>query len=380
MDTSDSPIQRRDFRNNKKSGSPLKDARLDSLLNPEDVDGGDSWLESIAQPEDSMRSEKSLRPKDLSEYVGQVKAKENLSLFIDAAKGRGDALDHVLLAGPPGLGKTTPAHIVAQEMGSQLHTVTGPNIEKKGDLAAVLTNLQPRDVLFIDEIHRLQKSIEEVLYSAMEDYKLDIILGQGPAARTLRIDLPPFTLVGATTRTGLLTSPLRDRFGVQLRLDLYPVEELQKIVSRSSGLLGIQLETEACKEIARRSRGTPRIANRLLKRVRDFAQVRTDSAEVTQSTAKKALALFEVDERGLDPMDRKFLATLIQKFDGGPVGIETLASAIGEERDTLEDVYEPFLIQEGFIQRTPRGRVATRQAYEHLGEIWVCDKGHNSEV
>lgn len=353
---------------------------MSSILSPEDVEGGDALFDYASEADDSRRSEKSLRPKDLSEYVGQKKAKENLSLFIDAAKQRGDALDHVLLAGPPGLGKTTLAHIVAEEMGSQLHTVTGPNIEKKGDLAAVLTNLQARDVLFIDEIHRLQKSIEEVLYSAMEDYKLDIILGQGPAARTLRIDLPPFTLVGATTRTGLLTSPLRDRFGVQLRLDLYPVEELQKIVSRSAGLLDIQLDQEACMEIARRSRGTPRIANRLLKRVRDFAQVRTESSQVNRSIAQQALALFEVDERGLDPMDRKFLSTLIQKFDGGPVGIETLASAIGEERETLEDVYEPFLIQEGFIQRTPRGRVASRQAYEHLGETWVSDKSHSSEL
>jgi Holliday junction DNA helicase RuvB len=264
------------------------------------------------------------------------------------------------------LGKTTLAHIIAHEMGTQLHSVTGPNVEKKGDLAAILTNLQPGDVLFIDEIHRLQKTIEEVLYGAMEDYKLDLIIGQGPAARTLRIDLPRFTLVGATTRTGLLSSPLRDRFGVQLRLDFYPATELEKIVTRSSKLLGIEIDASGSNEIAKRSRGTPRIANRLLKRVRDFAQVR--GLKITRDTANQALALFEVDHRGLDQMDRKLLTTIIDKFDGGPVGIETLSSALGEERDTLEDVYEPYLIQEGFLQRTPRGRVATRTAYEHLGK------------
>ena len=250
-------------------------------------------------------------------------------------------------------------------MGSQIHAVTGPNIEKKGDLAAILTNLQPRDVLFIDEIHRLQKTIEEVLYSAMEDFKLDLIIGQGPAARTLRIDLPRFTLVGATTRTGLLSSPLRDRFGVQLRLEFYPVEELERIILRSSQLLGMEIEPSGANEVARRARGTPRIANRLLKRVRDYAQVKR--LPLSRETAQKALRLLEVDGRGLDLMDRKFLRTIIEKFDGGPVGIETLSSALGEERDTLEDVYEPYLLMEGFLQRTPRGRVATRQAYEHLG-------------
>ncbi|MCM2276953.1 MAG: Holliday junction branch migration DNA helicase RuvB [Oligoflexia bacterium] len=327
-----------------------------------------------AEPEadghSELSAEKSLRPSFLEEYVGQTKAKENLSLFMEAARQRGDALDHVLLAGPPGLGKTTLANIVAHEMGSQIHSVTGPNVEKKGDLAAILSNLQPRDVLFIDEIHRLQKTIEEVLYGAMEDFKLDLIIGQGPAARTLRIDLPKFTLVGATTRTGLLSSPLRDRFGVQLRLDFYPVAELEKIVRRSASLLGIRIEESGANEIAKRSRGTPRIANRLLKRVRDFAQVRGKNASgvlVDRETARAALALFEVDERGLDPMDRRLLATIVEKFDGGPVGIETLSSALGEERDTLEDVYEPYLIQEGFLQRTPRGRAATRTAYEHLG-------------
>ena len=315
-----------------------------------------------------ISSEKSLRPSQLAEYIGQKKAKENLSLFIEAARGREDALDHVLLSGPPGLGKTTLAHIIAQEMGTAVHAVTGPNVEKKGDLAAILTNLQPRDVLFIDEIHRLQKTIEEVLYGAMEDFKLDLIIGQGPAARTLRIDLPRFTLVGATTRTGLLSSPLRDRFGVQLRLDFYPVEELEKIVVRSARLLEIGVDAEGANEIARRSRGTPRIANRLLKRVRDFAQVRSKgTARVDRATAQAALALFEVDHRGLDWMDRKFLRTIAEKFDGGPVGIETLSSALGEERDTLEDVYEPFLIQEGLLQRTPRGRMVTRQALAHLG-------------
>ena len=319
---------------------------------------------------DAGNEEKSLRPSFLSEYVGQTKVKDNLCLFMEAARQRGDALDHVLLAGPPGLGKTTLANIIAHEMRSQIHTVTGPNVEKKGDLAAILTNLQPRDVLFIDEIHRLQKTIEEVLYGAMEDFKLDLIIGQGPAARTLKIDLPKFTLVGATTRTGLLSSPLRDRFGVQLRLDFYPAVELEQIVHRSAGLLGISIDKLGAHEIARRARGTPRIANRLLKRVRDFAQVKLNSPKIDIEVARAALSLFEVDTRGLDALDRKLLLTIVEKFDGGPVGIETLSSAIGEERDTLEDVYEPFLIQEGFLQRTPRGRMATRIAFEHLGLPW----------
>lgn len=319
--------------------------------------------------------ERSLRPSVLKDYIGQRKIKENLSLFITAARARGDSLDHVLLAGPPGLGKTTLANIISFEMGTQLHTVTGPNVDKKGDLAAILTNLQPGDVLFIDEIHRLQKTVEEVLYGAMEDYKLDLIIGQGPAARTLKIDLPQFTLVGATTRTGLLSSPLRDRFGVQLRLDFYPAADLEKIVQRSASLLNIRIDSLGSAEIARRSRGTPRIANRLLKRVRDFAQVKRNIApagvaQIDQETARAALQLFEVDSRGLDPMDRKFLSIIIEKFEGGPVGIETLSSALGEERDTLEDVYEPYLIQEGFLQRTPRGRVATRSAFDHLGLEW----------
>ncbi len=318
--------------------------------------------------EDDWRGiERNLRPKTLKEYIGQIKVKERAELFMEAAKKRGDALDHVLLAGPPGLGKTTLAHIIAHEMGSQIHVVTGPNIEKKGDLAAMLTNIQPRDILFIDEIHRLAKTIEEVLYSAMEDFKLDIIIGQGPTAKTIRIDLPQFTLVGATTRTGLLSSPLRDRFGVNFRLDFYPESELEKIVNRSSGLLKIDTDKSGSKEIAKRSRGTPRIANRLLKRVRDFSQVRKNSQIINLEIAKEALKLFEVDERGLDEMDRRFLLTIIDKFAGGPVGIDTLSSALGEQRDTLEEVYEPFLIQEGLIQRTSRGRVATHNAYKHLG-------------
>jgi Holliday junction DNA helicase RuvB len=331
----------------------------------------------IVSPQELNEAEgSSLRPSVLGDYIGQKKVKENLSLFMQAARQRGDALDHVLLAGPPGLGKTTLAHIIAHEMGTQIHSVTGPNVEKKGDLAAILTNLQPGDILFIDEVHRLQKMIEEVLYSAMEDFKLDLIIGQGPAARTLRLDLPKFTLVGATTRTGLLSSPLRDRFGVQLRLDFYPVDELEKIVVRSAGLLAVAIDPSGADEIARRSRGTPRIANRLLKRVRDFAQVQAKggAVRIDRQVAQAALALFEVDHRGLDWMDRKFLLTIIDKFDGGPVGIETLSSAIGEERETLEDVYEPYLIQEGFLQRTARGRVATRLSYEHLGRTWI-EKG-----
>jgi len=317
--------------------------------------------------------EKRLRPSGIQEYVGQKKVKENLSLFIQAACARKDALDHVLLVGPPGLGKTTLAHIIAHEMAVSVHTVTGPHVEKKGDLAAVLSNLQPKDVLFIDEIHRLPKPIEEVLYGAMEDFKLDLILGQGPSARTISIDLPRFTLVGATTRMGLLSNPLRDRFGVQLRLDFYPVYELEQILHRSAQLLGIGLQKEGANEIAIRARGTPRIANRLLKRVRDYAQVWGNEAEasIDRGIAQEALNLLEVDHRGLDGMDRKFLLTIVDKFDGGPVGIETLSSAIGEEKDTLEDVYEPYLIQQGFLQRTARGRIANRLAYEHLGRIWI---------
>ena len=333
---------------------------------------------SEQQSDDQVDYQYNLRPSTLSEYIGQQKIKENLRLFIDAAKARGDALDHVLLAGPPGLGKTTLAHIVSTEMGTKLHSITGPNIERKGDLAAVLTNLEPGDVLFIDEIHRLQKSIEEVLYSAMEDYKLDLIIGQGPAAKTLCIDLPKFTLVAATTRTGLLSSPLRDRFGIQFRLDFYPEGELQKVVQRSSKILNIEISPEGSLEIAKRSRGTPRIANRLLKRVRDFSQVKYPEQRIDLGISKKALDLFEVDHRGLDTMDRKYLSIILDKFDGGPVGIETLSSALGEERDTLEDVYEPYLIQEGFIQRTPRGRVITPMACQHLGRSLPSRHGQTS--
>jgi len=310
-----------------------------------------------------------LRPEVLSEYVGQKKIKDNLSLFIEAAKQRSDSLDHVLLAGPPGLGKTTLAHIIAHEMGTALHSVTGPNIEKKGDLAAVLTNLAPGDVLFIDEIHRLNKTIEEVLYSAMEDFKLDLIIGQGPAAKTLRLDLPRFTLVGATTRTGLLSSPLRDRFGVHFRLDFYPVGELEQIVRRSAQILSAPIDAHGAREIAGRSRGTPRVANRLLKRVRDFVQVRGGGGAISESLAGEALELLEVDSRGLDSMDRKMLLTILDKFDAGPVGIETLSAALGEERDTIEEVYEPFLIQQGFLQRTPRGRVLTSLTFKHFGRV-----------
>jgi Holliday junction DNA helicase RuvB len=333
------------------------------LVSPEAPEGDDE-LGSAGT------NEKSLRPVHIQDYIGQKKVKENLSLFLEAAKKRQEPLDHVLLAGPPGLGKTTLAHIIAHEMGSQIHVITGPNVEKKGDLASILTNLQPGDVLFIDEVHRLQKVIEEVLYGAMEDFKLDIIIGQGPAAKTLRIDLPKFTMVGATTRTGLLSSPLRDRFGVHLRLDFYPVDELECIIRRSAGLLSLKIDDGGANEIARRARGTPRIANRLLKRVRDFAEVKRGGAAISRDIACAALSLFEVDARGLDSLDRRLLRTIIENYDGGPVGIESLSSALGEERDTLEDVYEPYLIQQGFLQRTPRGRMASRLAYDHLGLEW----------
>ncbi len=344
---------------------------MDEMIAPERGRPGLLTPETVPSIETDA-VEVTLRPQTLADYVGQEQIKGRLELFIKAASQRKEALDHVLLAGPPGLGKTTLAHIIATEMGSQIHSIAGPNIEKKGDLAAILTNLGSRDVLFIDEIHRLQKTLEEVLYSAMEDYKLDIIIGQGPSARTLRIDLPKFTLVGATTRTGLLTNPLRDRFGVQLRLDFYPPSELQQIVMRSAALLGVKIEQEGALEIAKRSRGTPRIANRLLKRVRDYAQVHKGLGGkremfITRVIADEALKLFEIDHRGLDPMDRRFLRTVIEKFDGGPVGIESIGAVIGEDRETLEEIYEPFLLQEGMIQRTPRGRVACRLAYEHLG-------------
>jgi Holliday junction DNA helicase RuvB len=310
--------------------------------------------------------DRAIRPKRLDDYIGQKAMREQMAIFIQAARGRREALDHVLIFGPPGLGKTTLAHIIANEMGVSLRQTSGPVLEKAGDLAALLTNLEPRDVLFIDEIHRLSPMVEEVLYPAMEDYQIDIMIGEGPAARSIKLDIPPFTLVGATTRAGLLTSPLRDRFGIVHRLEFYTTEELTLIVSRSAHILGVEMDPEGAMEIARRSRGTPRIANRLLRRVRDFAEVMADG-RVTAEVASRALALLKVDEAGFDELDRKLLSTLIEKFGGGPVGLDNLAAAISEERGTIEDVLEPFLIQQGFIMRTPRGRVATRNAYLHLG-------------
>ena len=310
--------------------------------------------------------EVSLRPKSLSEYIGQDKAKENLSIYIQAARKRNEALDHVLLYGPPGLGKTTLSGIIAREMGVNLRVTSGPAIEKQGDLVAILTNLNEGDVLFIDEIHRLSRSVEEILYPAMEDFSVDIIIGKGPSARSIRLDVPHFTLVGATTRSGQLTAPLRDRFGVLLRLELYSPEDLAKIITRSAGILGIGIEREGALEIASRSRGTPRIANRLLKRVRDIAEVEYDG-EITERVARAALARFEIDELGLDDFDRKMLTTIINNYQGGPVGLDTLAAAVGEESVTIEDVYEPYLMQIGFLTRTARGRCVTKLAYDHLG-------------
>ena len=311
-------------------------------------------------------NELNLRPRTLDEYIGQTKAKENMAIYIEAAKRRGDALDHVLLYGPPGLGKTTLSEIIANEMGVGFRITSGPAIERPGDLAALLTNLNENDILFIDEIHRMNRSVEEVLYPAMEDYALDIIVGKGPSARSIRVDLPHFTLVGATTRAGQLSAPLRDRFGVVARLELYTPEELCKIAVRSAGILGIEVEPEGAMELARRSRGTPRIVNRFLKRVRDFAQVIGDGV-ITKEIAAEALSRLEVDELGLDSIDRRLLSTMIRHYGGGPMGLETLAAAIGEEAITIEDVYEPYLMQIGFLSRTPRGRCATALAYEHLG-------------
>jgi Holliday junction DNA helicase RuvB len=325
------------------------------------------------QPQaDEIPAEISLRPQTLDEYVGQEEMKRNLRVFIEAARGRSEALDHVLFHGSPGLGKTSLAHVIANELKVDIKSTSGPVIEKPGDLAAILTSLQPRDVLFIDEIHRLNHVVEEILYPAMEDYKLDIIIGQGPSARTMKIPLPPFTLVGATTRAGLLTPPLRDRFGVVLRVEFYQPEDLKQIIMRSARLLEIPIKEEGAFEIAGRARGTPRVANRLLRRVRDFAEVEADGI-ITRKVADQALDMLEVDEQGLDKMDRHIVLTIIEKFNGGPIGLGSLSAAVSEEKDTLEDVYEPFLIQKGYIKRTPQGRVATKRAYHHFG-IQVEDK------
>ncbi len=325
----------------------------------------DRLLRGIADAEEAA-FEQSLRPKRLSEYIGQRRMKENLGVFLEAARRRGEPLDHVLLHGPPGLGQTTLAHILAREMGGQIRVTAGPSIEKTGDLAAILTNLQPGDVLFVDEIHRLGRALEEVLYPAMEDFALDLVIGTGPGARTVRLDLPRFTLVGATTRFGLLSPPLRDRFGIVQRLDYYGQEDLETIVDRSARILGIRIDHDGAVELARRSRGTPRIANRLLRRVRDFAEVAGEAA-IDGAVAAAALERLEVDRFGLDGIDRHILTTILEKFDGGPVGLSTLAAAVGEDRGTIEEIYEPYLLQIGFLDRTPRGRRATRRASEHLG-------------
>ena len=326
----------------------------------------DERLVTASRVDDDAQYESGLRPRTLDEYIGQDKIRENLHVAVTAARQRGEALDHVLLYGPPGLGKTTLAHVIANELGVAMRATAGPVIERPGDLAAMVSNLQPRDVLFIDEVHRMTPAIEETLYPAMEDYHLDIVIGEGPGARAIKLSIEPFTLIGATTRTGLLTSPLRARFGIVLRLDYYTEQDILEIVLRSARILGVEIERDAAAELAARSRGTPRVANRLLRRVRDYAQVRADG-RITKDVADRALQLLEVDRHGFDEIDRRLLLTIIEKFGGGPVGVGSLAAALSEERDAIEDIYEPFLIQIGFLERTPRGRVATRRAYEFFG-------------